>query len=129
MNGDLLTKVDFVRLLDFHRRQGFAATMAMREYHHQVPYGVLELGDGYQVSKLVEKPVHRYHVSAGIYVLDPDTLDLVPKDSYYDMPILFSELLSRESPVGSFPLRDYWIDIGRLEDLEQAHADFAELFT
>jgi dTDP-glucose pyrophosphorylase len=128
MNGDLLTRVDFVRLLDFHRRQGFAATMAMREYRHQVPYGVLQLGDGYRITQLVEKPVQRYQVSAGIYVLEPRVLELVPQGSYYDMPILFGELIARKDPVGSFPLRDYWIDIGRLEDLEQAHADFAEIF-
>jgi NDP-sugar pyrophosphorylase family protein len=128
MNGDLLTRVDFVRLLEFHRRQGFAATMAMREYQHQVPYGVLELGDGYQIRQLVEKPVQRYHVSAGIYVLEPRVLELVPAGSYYDMPLLFGELIARQEPVGSFPLRDYWIDIGRLEDLEQAHTDFAEIF-
>ncbi len=106
MNGDLLTKVDFVRLLDFHRRQGFTATIAMREYQHQIPYGVLELGEGYSIRQLVEKPVQRHYVSAGIYVLEPDTLDLVPRNSYYDMPILFGELISRGDSVGSFPLRD-----------------------
>ena len=128
MNGDLLTKVDFVRLLDFHRRQGFAATVAMREYSHRIPYGVLEIDDDYKVQRMVEKPVERHYVSAGIYILEPDTIDLIPRGEYYDMPSLFNALMERSRTVGSFPLRDYWIDIGRIEDLEQASAEFSEMF-
>jgi len=128
MNGDLLTKVDFVRLLDFHNKQGFIATMAMREFSHQVPYGVLKVGDGYRIDQLVEKPVERYYVNAGIYILDPATLKHVPDQKFYDMPTLFNRLLDQNKPVGSFPLRDYWVDIGRLEDLERASDEFAEMF-
>jgi NDP-sugar pyrophosphorylase family protein len=128
MNGDLLTKVDFVRLLDFHGRQGFAATVAMREYSHRIPYGVLEIDDEYRVRRMVEKPIERHYVSAGIYVLDPDAIDLIPHGEYYDMPTLFNALMERDRTVGSFPLRDYWIDIGRIEDLEQASAEFTEMF-
>ena len=128
MNGDLLTKIDFVRLLDFHNRQGFIATMAMREHRQQVPYGVLKIGEGYVVQELVEKPVERYYVNAGIYILNPETLGHVPNQSFYDMPTLFNTLMSNGEKVGGFPLRDYWVDIGRLEDLEQASAEFAEMF-
>ncbi len=128
MNGDLLTKVDFVRLLDFHNRQGFIATMAMREHKQQVPYGVLKIGDGYVVQELVEKPVERYYVNAGIYILNPETLVHVPNQSFYDMPTLFNTLMNKGEKVGGFPLRDYWVDIGRLEDLERASAEFAEMF-
>ena len=128
MNGDLLTKVDFVRLLDFHRQQAFVATMAMREHQQQVPYGVLKIGDGYVVQELVEKPVERYYVNAGIYILDPQTLDLVPEQKFYDMPTLFNNLMEQGHKVGGFPLRDYWVDIGRMEDLERASAEFSEMF-
>ena len=128
MNGDLLTKVDFVRLLDFHNRQGFIATMAMREHQQQVPYGVLKIGDGYVVQELVEKPVERYYVNAGIYILNPETLAQVPNQKFYDMPTLFNSLMGNGEKVGGFPLRDYWVDIGRLEDLERASAEFAEMF-
>ena len=127
MNGDLLTKVDFVRLLEFHKNQGFCATMAMREYSHQIPYGVLELNEGYKLKALVEKPVQRHYVNAGIYILEPDALKSVPNEPF-DMPTLFDQLISEEQSVGCFPLRDYWIDIGRLDDLEKAHDDFVELF-
>ncbi len=128
MNGDLLTKVDFVRLLEFHNRQGFVATMAMREYSHQVPYGVLQVGEGYRIEQLTEKPVQRHYVNAGIYVLSPEALALVPEQKFYDMPSLFQRLMGMRRPVGSFPLRDYWIDIGHIEDLERASLEFAEIF-
>ncbi len=128
MNGDLLTKVDFVRLLDFHRKQQFAATVAMREYSHQVPYAVLEIDDAYKVQRMVEKPIERRYVSAGIYVLDPKTVEHIPNGEFYDMPSLFNALMDQGSTVGSFPLRDYWIDIGRMEDLERASAEFTEMF-
>ena len=128
MNGDLLTKVDFVRLLGFHKKQGFCATMAMREYSHQIPYGVLDLDEGYKLKSLVEKPVQRHYVNAGIYILDPDTLKRVPQGPF-DMPSLFERLIDEQQSVGCFPLRDYWIDIGRLEDLDKAHDDFLELFS
>lgn len=128
MNGDLLTKVDFVRLLDFHKKQGFVATMATRDYHHQIPYGVLELAQGYRIKRLVEKPTERYQVSAGIYILDPKVFRRVPNRQFHDMPTLFERLIGDGQPVGSFPLRDYWIDIGRLEDLERASAEFTEMF-
>lgn len=128
MNGDLLTKVDFVRLLEFHNKQDFAATMAVREYSHQIPYGVLHIGDGYRIEQLTEKPVERHYVNAGIYVLSPEALQRVPDQKFYDMPTLFQHLMDMQRPVGSFPLRDYWIDIGRIEDLEQATAEFAEMF-
>ena len=128
MNGDLLTKVDFVRLLEFHRRQGFAATVAMREYSYQVPYGVLEINDRYRVMRMVEKPLEHRYVSAGIYILNPQTIDLIPPGEYYDMPNLFNLLMQRDHSVGSFPLRDYWVDIGRIEDLERASAEFTEWF-
>ena len=102
--------------------------MAMREYQQQVPYGVLKIGDGYVVNELVEKPIERYYVNAGIYILNPTTLDLVPDQKFYDMPTLFNSLMDKGEKVGGFPLRDYWVDIGRIEDLERASAEFTEMF-
>ncbi|HEC20842.1 MAG TPA: CBS domain-containing protein, partial [Gammaproteobacteria bacterium] len=87
MNSDLLTKVDFVRLLRFHQKHAAAATLCTREYTHQIPYGVINL-DGHMVHNIVEKPVHRFNVNAGIYVLEPMVLDNIPGDNYFDMPSL-----------------------------------------
>jgi len=119
MNADVLTKVDFRRMLDFHSLSGAEATMAVRDYRFQVPFGVVELTEE-QVTHLVEKPVHRYFINAGIYALEPHCLDLVPHGELFDMTSLISQLLSGSRKVASFPVHEYWQDVGRPSDLLEA---------
>jgi dTDP-glucose pyrophosphorylase/CBS domain-containing protein len=127
MNGDVLTKVDFVRLLGFHEKQHNTATMCVREYRYQIPYGVVKL-DQHRIVDLKEKPVEYYNVNAGVYFLEPSVLDCIPKNQYFDMTQLFEKLIAEKIQVGSFPLREYWMDVGRMEDFEQAHMDYAVHF-
>lgn len=127
MNGDLLTNVNFRQLLDFHTERGGVATMCVTEYHFQVPYGVVGIEQNHLVG-FEEKPVHRFFVNAGIYVLDPATLDHIPRDSYFDMPTLFEKLLAMKREIAPFPIREYWLDIGRLDDLERAKGEYPEIF-
>jgi len=127
MNSDLLTKVDFLRLLRFHQKHSATATLCTREYTQQIPYGVINL-QGHQVTDIIEKPTHRFNVNAGIYVLDPAALDNIPRDTFFDMPNLINSLLDDKRPVSSFPVHEYWIDIGHMQELERAHDDFAERF-
>ncbi len=115
MNGDLLTEVDFISLLREHEARGVQATMAVREYEMQIPYGVVNAESGL-IRSVDEKPVHRFLVNAGIYALQPEALKHIPK-GYVDMPTLF-ETLSRTGPTFAYPVSEYWVDIGRLEDLE-----------
>ncbi len=128
MNGDLLTKVDLGALLSFHREHDNQATVCVREHQQQVPFGVMEM-NGSRIMQLVEKPVYRYFVNAGIYVLSPHTLALLPNGEPCDMPQLLNMLIEREQAVGGFPLAEYWLDIGRMPDFEQAQADFDLHFT
>jgi NDP-sugar pyrophosphorylase family protein len=127
MNGDLLTKVNFNHLLSFHEQNGMSATMCVREMEYQIPYGVVKTSDHRLVS-IEEKPVSHYFVNAGIYVLNPEVLPLIPKDTYYDMPSLFDQLLERGFEVGVFPVREYWLDIGRMSDYEKANREYLEEF-
>lgn len=128
MNGDLLTKVDFASLLDFHREEGVSATMCVREYDFQVPYGVVDMAE-HRLIKIVEKPTHRFFVNAGIYVLEPAVLRLIPKGKRCDMPDLLEKVRrSRRRSVACFPIREYWLDIGQLHDYERAQADYARIF-
>lgn len=128
MNGDLLTKIDLRALLSFHKEHQNEATACVREYSQQVPYGVMEL-EGTKVSQIVEKPVYRYFVNAGIYALSPSALEKVPEGNFYDMPTLMDELLAEERAVGGFPLTEYWMDIGQMPDFEQAQVDYDVHFT
>ena len=75
-----------------------------------------------------EKPIHRFFVNAGIYVLEPSVLEIIPKQEFFDMPQLFDQLIARQKKTGAFPIREYWLDIGRLDDLERAHEEFPKVF-
>mgnify|MGYP001317789349 FL=1 len=122
MNGDLLTKVNFRQLIDFHTETGASATMCVREYELQVPYGVVKV-DHHRLIGIEEKPVHKFFINGGIYILNPEILELIPKDTYYDMPELFGELMRRNLAASVFPIHEYWIDIGRRDDFEKANMD------
>jgi dTDP-glucose pyrophosphorylase len=123
MNGDLLTRTNFDNLLQFHISQGATATMAVREYDFQVPYGVVRL-DGTRIEAIEEKPVQRFFINAGIYALSPDALDHLPAETFFDMPTLFAHLIAAGKTTVAYPLREYWLDIGRLEEFERAQREW-----
>lgn len=125
MNGDLLTQINFEQLMDFHIEQQSIATMCVREYEFQIPYGVIETVDTQLVS-IKEKPLHRSFVNAGIYVLSPQTLDYIPNDEFYDMPTLFEKLIDINKRTSVFPIHEYWIDIGQIEDFNRAKSYYSE---
>jgi len=127
MNGDLLTNVNFENMLQYHLQNQAKASMCVREYDFQVPYGVVNIEKG-MIRSIEEKPVHRFFVSAGIYMLDPSCLDLIPKNEYYDMPALFERIVEEGGRAVSFPLREYWLDIGRMEEYERANREYFEVF-
>lgn len=127
MNADLLTSVGFDHLLQFHADQRAEATMCAREFVSQVPYGVISF-DGPRLTEIEEKPTQRYFVNAGIYALSPSVFDLIAKNRPLDMPDLFSALLERKRSAAVFPIREYWMDIGRMDDLQRARDEFAAVF-
>ena len=127
MNGDVLTKVNFQQLLDFHLEHKALATMCIREYDFQVPYGVVKI-DKYRIYSIEEKPVQRFFVNAGIYVLEPETLSLISKNEYFDMPTLFEKLVANKRETAVFPIREYWLDIGRMDDFQRAEIEFGKVF-
>lgn len=123
MNGDLLTRVNFQDLLDYHHDQKAQATMCVRKYDFQVPFGVVEIDD-HHIRRIDEKPVHRFFVNAGIYVLEPGLIDLIPKGEYFDMTDLFARALEKEYETQAFPIHEYWLDVGRIDDLDRANHDY-----
>ena len=126
MNGDILTRVDFKAMHRFHDEHGADMTMAVRPYEARVPYGLVDL-DGTRITSIEEKPLARGFVNAGIYLLNPDVCRLVSPGESLDMPQLIVRLLVDGRAVVGFPLREYWLDIGRLADYEQALADVERL--
>jgi dTDP-glucose pyrophosphorylase len=126
-NADLLTKEDYGRMVDRHVETEADATMAVRDYEMQVPFGVVRERDGH-IEGIEEKPVQRFVVSAGMYVLSPQALDLVPRDAFFDMPSLFAAMVERGMCTRCHPVDGYWLDIGRLPDYERANLDFPQVF-
>ena len=125
VNGDLLTEVNFESLLEFHSEGCFDLTVAVKNYSFQVPYGVLRLAED-NVVALEEKPTQRFFVNAGIYVLNPDLLELIPENRYFDLTDLINELLKQGRAVGGFPIYEYWLDVGNQDTFRQANADHGE---
>jgi len=127
MNGDLLTKVDFDSLLSFHYEYSGIATMCVREYDFQVPFGVVDSIEQ-KVTSIVEKPTHKFFVNAGVYVLDPALIKSVNSNSYLDMPSLLELQIENGKKVNMFPIHEYWLDIGQMEQFEKAQLDYHNLF-
>ena len=123
-NGDLVTTVDFVAMLDFHRRHRAALTVTGVPYLSPIPYGVLEVA-GHHLLSIEEKPVRSDLCSAGIYILDPLVRNLLPKKCPVDMPELIAEALAQGLPVSAFPILETWIDIGGPAEFERALMQFA----
>ena len=127
MNADLLTKVNFKSLLDFHGEQGANATMCVREYDFQVPFGVVNIEDD-RITGIEEKPVHTFFVNAGIYVISPDLLALASEREHLDMPEFFERAIDAGHHAAVFPIREYWLDVGRIDDYERANGEFFKVF-
>ena len=126
-NADLLTKEDFGFMVDRHVESGADATMAVRNFEMQVPFGVVRERDG-TIETIEEKPVQSFVVSAGIYVLSPPIIELVPSGQFFDMPALFDALVRRGMRARCHHIDGYWLDIGRMPDYERANMEFAEVF-
>ena len=126
MNGDLLTKVDFKNLLNFHCEHNSEATMCVREYDFQVPYGVVEIDD-YNIKGITEKPAHKFFVNAGIYVLNRSLINKVDGKSCLDMTDFLEKELNNGG-VNAFPIHEYWLDIGQMEEYEKANREFSTVF-
>jgi dTDP-glucose pyrophosphorylase len=127
MNGDILTTINYGALLDFHNGTPAQATMAVREHKVHVPYGVVSASEGY-LEAIREKPTETWFVSAGIYVIGHAALGHVERGIAIDMPTVLQRIVANKGRVAIYPIREYWLDIGRMEDFERAHAEFNEVF-
>ena len=122
INGDILTHVDFRTMLDYHRAHNACLTVGVRQYELQVPYGVLEC-NGAKVCKVSEKPQLNFLVNAGIYLIEPSALEYIPQGRNCDMPDLIQSLIADQRTVVSFPILEYWLDVGRPADYATAQED------
>lgn len=124
MNGDLLTTLNFGKLVAHHRDKGAALTIAMHRKHVKIDLGVLSTDENLNITDYREKPEMDYLVSMGIYVYEPKILRYIEKDTYLDFPSLVLKLLAKGEKVVGYPSDDRWLDIGRHEDYALATEEF-----
>ncbi|PJZ45524.1 nucleotidyltransferase family protein [Leptospira brenneri] len=121
-NGDVMTDIRYSELLEFHCKNGAAATMSVRMHEWQHPFGVVRI-KGVDILGFEEKPIHRTHVNAGIYALEPQTLDHLEAGQKCDMPTLFTRLGEAGNRIIVYPMHEPWVDVGRKEDLAKIRGE------
>jgi NDP-sugar pyrophosphorylase family protein len=127
INGDVLTKVRFLRMMSRHKDERHAFTIASAIHTVEIPYGIVEVMNR-RVTEIREKPVYQMLVNAGIYCMNPEVISLIPEHRCYDMTQLIERLLEDGHSVGSYPMREYWLDVGQLPDYEKAAKDYPKWF-
>lgn len=125
-NGDVLSSLDYEKLLSYHKEQNATATMCIRKDNYQIPYGVIEVDNENNIKAMKEKPIKEFFINTGIYVLNPEVLNYVPKDEFFDLPSLFRVLKEEDKSTKSFEITDYWIDMGKPSDYEKIQKDLSE---
>ena len=122
-NGDVLSSLNFENLLAFHLKEKSVGTMGIRKDSYQIPYGVIELDDKKNILGVKEKPLKEFFINTGIYVLNPEVLQFIPKEEFFDLPDLFKILMDKNKNIKCFEITDYWIDIGTPLDYAKISKD------
>ncbi len=128
MNGDVLTKVNFENLLNFHQKQSGIATICIREYDFEIPFGVVNI-ENQNAKSFLEKPVKKFFVNTGIYVFEHEMISKVKAGDYLDMPTLLEQQINEGRTVNVFPLHEYWKDVGRIEEYQSVNNSFSNGFS
>ena len=128
MNGDVLTTLNFLDLLKFHRSQNAIATIAAHRRTVNIDLGVLQHDESsFELTGYIEKPSYDYVVSMGVYIFEPAALKYIPKNEHLDFPDLVLKMIKAGEKVVHLPYEGYWKDLGRADDYEQASQDFSSM--
>jgi len=128
MNGDVLTDLDYSKLIDYHKKMGNIATVALNKRVINIDFGVTEINENNQIIGYKEKPIIDYLVSMGVYIFEERILEYIEDKKYFDLPDLINKLLSNGETVNGYVFDGYWLDIGRHDDYERANKEFNEVF-
>jgi NDP-sugar pyrophosphorylase family protein len=127
MNGDILTSLNYRKLIRYHQQKKGMVTIAMNQKKVQLELGVMEFNRSYRLSRYIEKPILSHSVSMGIYVFEKRVLKWIPPKQYLDFPELIQKLIKERGKVICYPSDDFWLDIGRHEDYEEAQKKFQKM--
>lgn len=124
LNGDLLTTLNYLYLVKYHKAQRTIATVAAQRRYVDIDFGIIQKGKDESMSKYVEKPRLSYLVSMGIYVFEPEILNFIPQEEKFDFPDLMQLLLEKDKKIAIYSSDDFWLDIGRPDDYQKAVEEF-----
>ena len=123
INGDLLTTINYEKFYAFFLEEEADIAVATIPYRVNLPYGILHQNDQREVTHLDEKPSYTYYINSGMYFLRKEILELIPENTRLDAVALIHLAIDRGCKISAFPLRDYWLDIGQMEDFKRAQED------
>jgi NDP-sugar pyrophosphorylase family protein len=126
-NGDVLTTLDIRELIEFHRSRGGIATIASHTRNVPIDLGVIHANPDHEIVGYIEKPNYEFLVSMGLYVFEPRVLAYIEYNRYLDLPDLVLKMIDAGERVLAYPFDGYWMDLGRLDDYEQAVQDFESI--
>jgi len=126
MNADMITNINLAHLLDYHDHEKVNATICVKDQDFELPYGVVEM-ENHFLKSIEEKPILPYYVNTGIYVLNPSVLQYIPDNSFFYMTDLFTQLLEKKKQIACFPVREFWMDVGKKEDYHRAQNEYKKI--
>lgn len=121
MNGDIITKLDFKKMIKYHMRKKSDLTVGIKRHKSQTPFGVISL-EGDNICGIKEKPILKFNISAGIYILNPKVIDYIPYKSYFDMPNLIGSCIKNNRKVLGYVIKEYWLGLEKLKSFNQANS-------
>ncbi len=122
MNGDILTTLNFRKMIDFHKTKDADITIGIMKHEQKTPFGVIEL-EGDSIKTITEKPTFSFDVSAGIYILNPSVIDMVPENTTYQMPDLINSAMNKGKKVLGYKVKEYWIAVEHMGNYEEARLE------
>ncbi|PRR82845.1 nucleotidyltransferase family protein [Clostridium vincentii] len=126
INGDIFTNLNVDNMMDFHVNNKFDLTVGVRKHTFQIPYGVIDSEESI-INGIEEKPTKEYLINGGIYCINPDIIDYIPEDEYYEITELINKCIKQGKKVGSYEIKEYWMDIGKIEDYHKVNEDIYDL--
>jgi len=119
-NCDILIQTDYADLYRFHKESGNAITIVTAMKNVTIPYGVIQIKESGEIERMVEKPKHSYLVNTGMYIINPDIIDLIPDDTFFHMTHLVEAAIEHGFRVGMYPVsEDSFLDMGEFEEMKR----------
>ncbi len=120
LNGDLFTTLNFKAMLRFHQKTKAEATVGLYRRTEKIQLGVIGVDKASRVTEYIEKPTFSSFISMGVYVFEPSVIKHIPKNKFYDLPTLITDLLEENAAVYGYKNKEFWLDIGRPDDYQKA---------